>query len=88
MSMSEMTEKRLYPAGAILSCPADNCGLGLYKVVEPASFEDLVVFDDVKLARLNDTVPVRDVWQILACPFCGSRLLKDGKVHTLQDGWA
>ena len=86
--MQEMTTRQIYPAGTILSCPTDSCGLGLYKVVEPASFEDLVLFDDIKLRRLNDTVPPRDVWQSLACPFCGSRLLKDGKVHTLQYGWA
>ncbi len=46
MSVQGMMTERLYPAGAILSCPADNCGLGLYKVVEPASLEDLVVFED------------------------------------------
>ncbi len=87
MSIPQTKAEQVYPAGTILSCPTESCGLGLYKVVEPASFEDLVVFDDVKLARLNDTVPVRDVWQVLACPFCGARLLKDGKVHTFQYGW-
>ncbi|HEV8715624.1 MAG TPA: hypothetical protein VGX03_22700 [Candidatus Binatia bacterium] len=35
-----------YQRGTILSCPADNCGLGLYRIVAPAMFEDLVVFDD------------------------------------------
>jgi hypothetical protein len=87
MSIQQTRAEQVYPAGTILSCPIERCGLGLYKVVEPASFEDLVVFDDVKLARLNDTVPVRDVWQVLACPFCGARLLKDGKIHTFQYGW-
>jgi hypothetical protein len=55
--------------------------------VAPVTFEDLVVFDDKVLESLNDTTPPRDVWQTLACPFCGARLLKDGKVHTLQNGW-
>ena len=81
-----MTTK-LYPAGTILSCPEDSCGLGLYRVMEPASFEDLVVFDDVKLWPLNNAIPAHDVWQRLACPFCGARLLRNGKVHTLQYGW-
>lgn len=76
-----------YPQGTILACPSDACGLGLYKVVEPASFEDLVIFDDVKLTHLNDTIPRRNVWEVLACPLCGARLLKDGKIHTLQYGW-
>ncbi len=46
MSVQGMKTERLYPAGPFLSYPADNCSLGLYKVVEPASFEDLLVFDD------------------------------------------
>ncbi len=87
MSIPQTRSEQVYPVGTILSCPAESCGLDLYKVVQPASFEDLVVFDDVKLVRLNDTVPVRDVWQVLACPFCGARLLKDGKIHTFQHGW-
>jgi hypothetical protein len=45
MSVQGMKTERLYPAGTVLSCPADNCSLGLYKVVESTSFEDLVVFD-------------------------------------------
>lgn len=87
MSAQETTSERLYPAGTILSCPSDDCGLGLYKVVEPASFKDLVIFDDVKLARLNDAIPRRNVWEVLACPLCGARLLKEGKIHTFQYGW-
>jgi hypothetical protein len=46
MSVQGMKTERLYLAGTVLSCPADNCSLGLYKVVESASFEDLVVFED------------------------------------------
>jgi hypothetical protein len=87
MPMQPLRAEQVYPAGTILSCPADDCGLGLYKVVDRASFADLVVFDEVKLARLNAGIPQRSVWEVLACPFCGARLLKDGKVHTLQHGW-
>jgi hypothetical protein len=29
----------------------------------------------------------RNSWGPLACPFCGGRLLKDGRIHTLQQGW-
>jgi hypothetical protein len=61
--------------------------LGRYRIVAPATFEDLVIFDDKDLAPLNNTISPYDVWPILACPFCGARLLKDGKVHTLQNGW-
>jgi uncharacterized protein YbaR (Trm112 family) len=82
-----MRAARVYPAGTILSCPADDYDLGLYKVVEQASFTDLVVFEEVKLVRLNAEIPRRSVWEILACPFCNARLLKDGKIHTLQNGW-
>lgn len=87
MFMLETTTQQPYPVSTIISCPSDNCGHGLYKVVEPASFADLVIFDDVKLARLNDAIPRRNVWEVLACPLCGARLLKDGKIHTLQYGW-
>jgi hypothetical protein len=76
-----------YPTGTILACSSADCGLGLYRIVVPATFEDLVVFDDEVLAPLNATIPPHDVWQTLACPFCGARLLKDGKVYTLPWGW-
>jgi hypothetical protein len=85
--MQESTTQQRYPAGTIISCPADDCSHGLYKTVESATFADLIVFDDIKLARLNDTISQRNVWEVLACPFCGARLLKDGKIHTLQYGW-
>ena len=76
-----------YPAGTILSCPSADCGLGLYRLVVPVTFADLVVFDDTVLAPLNATIPPHDIWQTLTCPFCGAGLFKDGKVHTLQHGW-
>ena len=72
-----------YPAGTILSCPSEACGLGLYRIVAPATLEDLMVFDDKILAPLNAIILPHDVWQTLACPFWGARLLKDSKVHTL-----
>jgi len=49
-----------YPAGTIISRPAESCGLGLYRIVKPATFEDLVVFDDQVLVPLNDTIPPHD----------------------------
>ena len=76
-----------YPTGTILSCPSDACGVGRYRLRAPATFEDVVIFDDQVLAPLNATIPPHEVWHILAYPFCGARLLKDGKVHTLQHGW-
>jgi hypothetical protein len=51
-----------YPAGTILSCPSEACGFGLYRIVEPATFEDLVVFDDKVLVPFNNTIPPLDVW--------------------------
>ena len=76
-----------YSAGTILSCPSVECGRALYRLITPGTFTDLVIFDDRVLAPYNDTIPPHNVWQTLACPFCGARLLKDGKIHTLQIGW-
>ena len=76
-----------YPAGTILSCPSEACGLGLYRIVAPATLEDLVVFDGKVLAPLNDTIPPHDAWQVLAYPFCGARLFNDGPIYTFQQGW-
>jgi len=53
--------KQGYPAGTILTCSLDDCGIGLYRIVESASFEDLMVFDDKVLASLNDTISLHDV---------------------------
>lgn len=87
MSISQTRAEKVYSAGTTLSCPVGDCGLGLYKIVERALFTDLVVFDEFKLARLNESIPRRSVWEVLACSLCGARLLKDGKIHTLQHGW-
>jgi hypothetical protein len=78
---------RLFSAGTIVSCPAEGCGVGLYKLPGPATFAALVVFDDQHLRPRNDTIPPPDVWRSLACPVCGARVLKDGEIHTLQYGW-
>jgi hypothetical protein len=75
----------VFPAGTIISCP--ECGEGVYKVTTRATTEDLVLDDGTFLAPLNCTIPARDVWKPLACPLCGGRLLKDGRIHTLQRAW-
>ena len=78
--------ERLYPTGTILAYPADSWGVGLYQIVKPTPCEDPVVFNDKVLSPLTDVIPSRDVWQVVACPFCGGGLLKDGQIHTLQHG--
>ena len=73
------------PAGTILSCP--QCEEGLYKVPVRASINDIVLDDGTILQPLNTTIPQRDAWRALACPKCGGRYYRDGKLHTLQRGW-
>jgi predicted RNA-binding Zn-ribbon protein involved in translation (DUF1610 family) len=76
-----------FPAGTIVSCP--DCGEGLYKVITRATAQELVLDNGVLLVPLNRTIPSRGTWQRFACPWCGGRLLnKQGKVHTLQQGWS
>jgi hypothetical protein len=75
----------VFPAGTILSCSA--CEEGLCKVTQRATTADLVLDDGPLLHPLNTMVPPRDVWQALACPQCGGRVYKDGKLYTLQRGW-
>jgi len=74
-----------FPAGTILSCP--ECGEGLYKVTARSTPKDLVLDEGILLIPLNRTIPSRDAWASLSCPFCDGRLLKDGRIHTLQQGW-
>src|SRR5262249_27004208 len=62
-----------FPAGTILSCP--TCGEGLYKTTTLVTTKDLVLDDGTLLVPLNCTIPSRDTWAPLACPFCGGRLL-------------
>jgi hypothetical protein len=75
----------VFTAGTILSCP--SCGEGLHKVAAPATTVDLVLDDGTFLRPLNCTIPPRRMWEPLACPFCGGRLLQEGKIHTFQQGW-
>ena len=63
------------------------CEEGLYKVTARASIEDLVLDDGTLLQPLNATIPKRDALRALACPRCGGRYHKDGKLHTVQHGW-
>jgi len=67
------------------SCP--RCEEGLYKVTVRASVDDVVLDDGTMLQPLNTTIPNRAIWRALACPRCGGRSYKDGKLHTLQQGW-
>ena len=75
----------VFPSGTILSCPGR--GEGLYKVTTRATTEDLVLDDGTLLTPLNRTIPSRDAWATLVCPFCGGRLFEDGQMHPLQHGW-
>src|SRR5439155_17262763 len=75
----------VFPAGTIVSCPA--CGEGLYKVTTRATTVDIVLDDGSLLVPLNHTILARIAWTSLACPCCGARLLRDGRIHTLQQGW-
>jgi hypothetical protein len=74
-----------FPAGTIVSCPV--CGEGLYKTTTRVTTADLVLDDGTLLTPLNHIVPPRYTWASLACPLCGGRLLRDGQIHTLQQGW-
>ena len=73
------------PAGTIVSCP--HCEDNLYQVAARASIDDLVLDDGVMLQPLDPTIPKREAWRALACPHCGGRYYKDGKLHTVQGGW-
>jgi hypothetical protein len=74
-----------FPAGTIVACP--ECGEGLYKTTTRVTTADLVLDDGTLLTPLNRSIPAKDVWAPLACPFCGGRLLNDGRIYTLQQGW-
>jgi hypothetical protein len=75
----------VFAAGTIVSCP--QCGEGLYKLSERATMQQVVLDAGTVLAPLNQTIPTREAWRALACPFCGGRYCKDGKLHTVQHGW-
>ena len=75
----------VFPAGTIVSCP--TCGEGLYKVTTRATTVDIAFDDSSLLVPLNHTILARAAWTSLACPCCGARLLRAGRLHTLQRGW-
>jgi ribosomal protein L33 len=74
-----------FPAGLILAC--SDCGEGLYKVTARATTADLVLDDGTILQPLNTTIPPHDAWKSLVCVKCGGRVYKEGKIHTVQEGW-
>jgi hypothetical protein len=43
--------------------------------------------DGTILQPLNMTIPPREAWKALACVKCGGRIYKEGKIHTVQEGW-
>jgi hypothetical protein len=75
----------VFSPGMIISCP--RCEQGLYKVTRSATRNELALDGGEILTPLNLTIPTRDEWVSLACPFCGARLFNDGRIRTLQDGW-
>ena len=77
----------VYPAGTIISCPALACGARLYRLRLAASFGEVVTNDGVLLMPVNDAIPARKVWDPLACPLCGTALVRDGHLHTAERGW-
>ena len=46
-----------------------------------------VTNDGVLLAPVNDAIPVRKIWDLLACPLCGTALVHEGQLHTAERGW-
>jgi len=74
------------PAGTIFCCP--TCGAGLFTTTTALTVQDIVLDEGTLLVPLTHTMPAREVWAPLACPFCGARLAKDGKMHTSHQGWA
>ena len=74
------------PAGTIFCCP--TCGAGLSTTTAALTVQDIVLDEGTLLVPLTHTMPAREVWALLACPFCGAQLVKDGKMHTSHQGWA
>lgn len=81
----EPMPETVFLAGTLIECP--RCQEGLYKVVQESSTSEIVLDDGPVLVPLNRMIPARAVGSTLACPLCEARLLKDGKLHTLQEGW-
>jgi len=76
----------ILPAGTIFCCP--TCGAGLSTTTTALTIQDIVLDEGTLLVPLNHTMPSREIWAPLACPFCGAQLVKDGKIHTSHQGWA
>jgi len=74
------------PAGTIFCCPA--CGEGLSTTTTALTVQDIVLDEGTLLVPLTHPMPSREGWAPLACPFCSTRLVKDGKIHTSPQGWA
>jgi hypothetical protein len=72
------------PAGTIFCCPA--CGEGLSRTTTALTIQDIVLDEGTLLVPLNHTMPSREGWALLACPFCGTRLVKDGTIHPSPQG--
>ncbi len=77
----------IYPVGTILSCPTLACGTRSYRLRTSASFGEVVTNDGVLLLPVNAGIPARKVWDPLACPLCGTTLVRDGQLHTAERGW-
>jgi hypothetical protein len=75
----------VFRPGTLLSCA--DCGEGLYKVTTRAATADMVMDDGTILQPLNPTIPPHTAWKSLACMKCGGRVYKDGRLHTVQEGW-
>jgi predicted RNA-binding Zn-ribbon protein involved in translation (DUF1610 family) len=75
----------ILPAGTIFCCP--TCGAGLSRTTTALTVQDIALDEGTLLVPLTHTIPPREGWAPLACPFCGAQLVKDGQIHTLQQGW-
>jgi len=84
--LSRTTVDTALPAGTIFCCPA--CGEGLSRTTTALTVQDIVLDEGTLLVPLTHPMPSREGWAPLACPFCGTRLVKDGKIHTSPQGWA
>jgi len=80
------TVDTVLPAGTIFCCPA--CGAGLSTTTTALTVQDIVLDEGTLLVPLPPTIPSREGWAPLACPFCGAQLVKEGKIHTSHQGWA
>ena len=67
------------------SCPP--CAPGLYTVATSARVDDRVLDEGILLQSLHPHMPQREAWRAFACPHCGGRYDKDGKLHTVPREW-